>query len=134
MLPREYLGYPIPDWAIGLSEGNYMEVGAQLCTKDGRKTGNAYVHNITEHEKLGQLATVVTDVGSIMQLTHSELKSMFYPPQYVMAPNEAARRVLYVLIGNNNRITPELQHKIDAIIHRVENSDECHHQRTEAAG
>jgi len=124
MIPREYLGYPIPNWAVGLSEGNYMEAGAQLCTRDGKKTGNAYVHKITEHKKLGQLATVVTDVGNIMQLTLPELVNMFYPPQYVMAPNEAARRVLYTIIGKGERITPELQSEIDTIIHRAENPNE----------
>lgn len=121
MIPREYLGYPIPDWAVGLSEGNYMEAGAQLCTRNGKKIGNAYVHRIIEHEQLGQLATVVTDVGNIVQFTLPELVEAFYPPQYVMAPNEAARRVLYTLIGKGNRITPELQQEIDAIIHRAEN-------------
>ena len=56
--------YPLPGWAERRSDGNYMELGAQLATRDGRRFGNAYVDAIQQHNTLGQLAVVVTDIGN----------------------------------------------------------------------
>jgi hypothetical protein len=73
---------PLPPWALRLSDGNYMEVGAQLATRNGRKIGNAVVSSIADN-----IATVTTDRGSIVRLYPSELAEMFYPPRYIMDPD-----------------------------------------------
>lgn len=77
--------FPLPEWAVRRSDGNFMEVGAQLATRDGRRLGNAYVDEI----RGPQLATVVTDMGSRLTLTLRELEELFHPPSYVMHLDEA---------------------------------------------
>ena len=85
----------LPHWAYRRSDGTYMEIGAQLATRDGRRTGNAYVDDIVPHAELGQMAVVVTDMGNSFRMTLAELMEAFYPPQYVMHLDEArARRPL----------------------------------------
>ena len=84
--------YPLPEWAEARSDGNYMELGAQLATRDGRKTGNAYVDRVEHHDSLGQLAVVVTDMGNTFRMTIRELEEAFYPPSYVMRLDEARTR------------------------------------------
>jgi hypothetical protein len=67
-----------PHWAIGLAEG-YMQRGAQLCTRDGRRMGNAVVAGFeTRAEKT--FAVAVTDVGTVMRLTQGELASASMNP------------------------------------------------------
>ena len=84
--------YPIPEWAEKRSNGEYMEIGAQLATRDGRRTGNAYVDDIEQHDALGQLAIVVTDMGNSFRMTIEELAEAFYPPAYVMRLVEVRER------------------------------------------
>jgi hypothetical protein len=79
----------LPPWAIKKSDGTYMEAGAQLATRDGRRMGNAYVDHLWGHAKLGQLAYVVTDIGNTFNATAKELEELFYPPTYVMDVAEA---------------------------------------------
>lgn len=81
--------YPLPEWAEKRSNGDYMEVGAQLATRDGRRTGNAYVDQVVQHKDLGTLAVVITDMGNAFRMTQVELEEVFYPPVYVMRINEA---------------------------------------------
>lgn len=81
--------FPLPHWAVCRSHGKYMEEGAQLATRDGRRFGNAYVDRIEPHDKLGQVAVVITDMGSVMRMTVSELEEGFYPPVYIMRIEEA---------------------------------------------
>ena len=81
----------LPSWAIKASDGTYMEVGAQLLTRDGRRMGNAYVHSLEFHPELGELAFVITDMGNHCLMTRRELEEMFYPPKYVMDPVEARK-------------------------------------------
>lgn len=75
---------PLPEWAERRSDGNYMEPGAQLATRDGRRHGNAYIDSIEPHDSLGQVALVVTDMGNSFLMTSRELEEEFYPPEYVM--------------------------------------------------
>lgn len=82
-------GFPLPNWAVKESDGNYMEVGAQLATRDGRKIGNAYVDCIGPHVPLGQVAVVITDIGNKVVMTAAELEELFYPPAYIMDVGEA---------------------------------------------
>lgn len=96
--------YPLPEWAEKRSDGNYMEPGAQLATKDGRRCGNAYVDGVEPHDTLGQLAIVVTDMGNSFRMTIRELEEAFYPPTYVMRLDEArARRGLTPNADYENR-------------------------------
>jgi hypothetical protein len=84
--------FPLPEWAERRSDGNYMEAGAQLATRDGRRCGNAYVDRIEAHSALGQVAVVITDMGNSFRMTLSELEGAFYPPAYVMRIDEARMR------------------------------------------
>ena len=79
---------PLPPWAEKISNGNYFEIGAQLCTRDGRKIGNAFVNKIEFKNDL-ELAQIITDRGTIIYLTLPELKELFYKPRYVMKINYA---------------------------------------------
>ncbi|HHL35190.1 MAG TPA: hypothetical protein ENJ30_12575 [Desulfobulbaceae bacterium] len=78
--------FPLPDWAERFSNGGYFEEGAQLRTRDGRKIGNAVVSEIVyDPERSEKVATVVTDVGTVVHLSKDGLEDLFYPPVYVMA-------------------------------------------------
>ncbi|WP_040579609.1 hypothetical protein [Methylobacter tundripaludum] len=91
MTTHNFNDYPLPEWAEKLSDGAYMEIGAQLATRDGRRCGNAYVDEIASHKTLGEVATVITDMGNRITMTESEMESAFYPPTYVMKIIEARR-------------------------------------------
>lgn len=83
--------YPLPKWAAKRSDGDYMEPGAQLATRDGRRCGNAYVDAVCN--RFGPLATVVTDMGNVFHMSLSELEAAFYPPPvYVMRLDEVRAR------------------------------------------
>lgn len=86
MQPQDEL---LPSWTEKESSGDYMEVGAQLCTRDGRKCGNAFVNGIICHDKLGDIAEVVTDAGSVFNCTPRELAELFYPPKFILIINDA---------------------------------------------
>lgn len=80
--------FTLPYWAVCHSDGDYMVIGTQLMTKDGRRCGNAYVDDI---EELGKLAVVITDMRNVIRMTLNELKETFYPPLYVMDVIEARK-------------------------------------------
>jgi hypothetical protein len=73
----------MPDWAVGTTTG--ICVGAQLPTKDGRRTGNAVVtgRGLTLSSGVRTWA-VLTDAGDSLVLTDEEIKQLFYAPQWVM--------------------------------------------------
>ena len=78
----------LPRWCTGLALGDYMQAGAQLSTRDGRKMGNATVMDTdlkTFSNGTAEYATVVTDAGNILTLNENELKRYFYPPVYLMS-------------------------------------------------
>lgn len=79
--------FPLPEWAVGRSDGNYLQVGAQLATRDGRRCGNAYVDDSN-----GRDAVVVTDMGSVLHVNIKELEELFHPPSYIMDVREARAR------------------------------------------
>lgn len=83
----------LPEWAISRTDGQLV-LGAQLPTRDGRRTGNAHIIAITTAEwaKDGNLYTVLTDAGSIVRFTTGEICSAFYPPQYVSGVDEVIRK------------------------------------------
>lgn len=86
-----YDEYPLPPWAEKRSDGTYMELGAQLCARDGRRCGNAFVDRLHE-EDYGLVADVITDAGTTIRLIQSEAEGMFHPPAYVMKLDNARRR------------------------------------------
>lgn len=66
----------LPDWAERKTDK--FEVGAQLCTRDGRRTGNAYISD--NHEN----GFVVKTYYNEIVLNLKELEEMFYTPEYIM--------------------------------------------------
>jgi len=84
--------YPLPQWAQKYSEGNYLEMGAHLETRDGRHCGNAFVDAIERTPGTGAIAVVITDAGNEMMLTWGELWELFYPPRYVVKLDRARLR------------------------------------------
>lgn len=93
-----------PPWAIGLLEGEDSYVlGAQLCTRDGRKTGNAVIVDVGVEG-----FEVLTDMGTTLRFNEAELKSLFHPPKYYMNLQEArqarVRRGLVVLSASVARL------------------------------
>lgn len=78
---------PLPEWAerrIGPGLDGYAYERAQLCTRDGRRIGNAVVIRA-----FGGNYTVLTDMGTEMTLRRHELCELFHPPKYVMKPEVA---------------------------------------------
>ena len=90
--PVDVRDYPLPEWAERFSDGNYMEVGAQLPTRDGRRVGNAFVQGVLQDEQFGKLAVVVTDAGNVVRYTEEELRTAFYPPQYICLDKHRPQR------------------------------------------
>lgn len=93
----------LPTWAVGLTN-DYMALGAQLCTKDGRRVGNAVV--IERTDTIGTVyaphldynvpiildaAVILSDMGNTLTLTLNELKELFHEPRYLIDLND--RRV-----------------------------------------
>lgn len=87
----------LPEWAIGKTSGEYV-LGAQLCTRDGRRTGNAHivgfdgVNGLTLNDVTYVIYIVLTDAGNVIKLIRPELESMFYPPQWVSDVNTVIRK------------------------------------------
>jgi len=73
----------MPHWAVGTTTG--ICVGAQLPTKDGRRTGNAVVtgRKLTLSSGVRTWA-VLTDAGNSLVLCDEEIKRLFYDPKWVM--------------------------------------------------
>ena len=75
---------PIPHWAARRSDGDYMIMGTQLCTRDGRRTGNAMVMSVVADAHLGALALCKTDAGNTLNITEGEAKEMFHKPTLIL--------------------------------------------------
>jgi len=75
--------YPLPPWALYRNNGEYMRLGAQLCTRDGRRVGNGFIDDFEVVDKV-LLAKVVTDMGNVFYMTKNELKETFYPPKFIV--------------------------------------------------
>ncbi len=76
----------MPKWAIGEANG-VLQVGAQLCTRDGRRAGNGVVVSVVEDQwrgYKGTLVEVLTDAGATRTLHTAEVFELFYPPEYLM--------------------------------------------------
>lgn len=84
---------PLPEWAIARNWDYSLVPGAQLCTKDGRKTGNAHVlrvrgsvvENLIVHE-------CITDAGSFLTLTEKEILDQFWVGDWISDPKTLIER------------------------------------------
>ena len=80
----------LPTWAVTHNYAFDIFPGVQLCTKDGRRVGNAY---IIQKGSIEDRWTILTDAGSkILNLTRSELADMFYLGKFVGRLEEILKR------------------------------------------
>lgn len=78
---------PLPEWAESYNEYREIKERAQLCTKDGRRCGNARVIRLVTKEQCGMSNDywfVRTDVGTTMHLLTEEVNEMFHIGDYIM--------------------------------------------------
>lgn len=78
-----------PPWSTGINKARNLAVGAQLCTRNGERTGNACLVAF-DHDKY---AVVITDIGTKMKLTRNEIHELFTVGRWYMNPSEYIRRV-----------------------------------------
>lgn len=79
--------YPLPEWAEDYNRNFDLVLRAQLCTKDGRRTGNARVIEIIDDHPLfpkDRIYKVRTDIGTEMNIVKSEVYEMFNVGMYIM--------------------------------------------------
>ena len=77
----------LPPWATGRASGSFAQVGAQLCTKDGRRIGNAVVVSVDQRlvdQSVKVVVEIITDIGTRLILTPSELAEFFHTPEWLM--------------------------------------------------
>lgn len=94
--PEDLIGFPLPDWAIGTTDGELV-LGAQLPTKDGRRCGNAHIIGLKIPPELVtesnlQQYHVLTDAGNTMKLAADEVDELFHPPKFVSDVADINRR------------------------------------------
>ena len=71
---------PIPDWAVSRNFAYELVPGAQLCTRDGRRTGNAHIIKVNEyktHDGTIPLYHCLSDAGSKFACTEVEVHNQF---------------------------------------------------------
>lgn len=80
---------PIPDWAVSRNFGYELVPGAQLCTKDGRRMGNAHIIRIDKQRVDGVWVDVyncLTDAGSQFVFSEQELETAFTIGDWISDP------------------------------------------------
>lgn len=83
---------PLPEWAVDFAHGKLV-LGAQLCTRDGRRMGNAHIVAIPEREFVrNEVYLILTDAGNSVAMLESEIKDAFYPPKYVSNVGEVIKK------------------------------------------
>lgn len=75
---------PIPDWAVDRNWAYELVPGAQLCTRDGRRTGNAHI--ISSYQADQTYYNCLTDAGSKCTYTESELLNQFTVGDWISDP------------------------------------------------
>ncbi len=78
----------LPDWAYGVNQAKDLEVGTQLCTKDGRRCGNARIMEVKRSEEPMSFL-VRTDAGSEMVCTVNEIHEIWTIGPYFIKPVQA---------------------------------------------
>lgn len=79
--------FPLPEWAEAYNHNYEPVLRAQLCTKDGRRFGNARIVEIIDDHPLfpkDRIYKIRTDVGTEFNLMKSELDYAFYVGMYIM--------------------------------------------------
>lgn len=95
----------LPDWAERYDPSGTLELHRQLCTKDGRRLGNAFITKIgftlasIADFKPEPCYTVLTDAGSQVRMIESEIHEYFYIGEYISKA--------YTIPGLRNRKTDE---------------------------
>lgn len=78
--------YFLPEWAQGTTT-DYCAVNAVLPTRDGRHIGNAVnlglIGKIDINGEEFNVYSVITDAGTKIKLTLSEMKEFFHEPSYI---------------------------------------------------
>lgn len=80
--------FQLPEWADRISDGTYMVKGTQLCTRDGRRMGNAVVTSNPYRVYELTVVNVRTDKNNQFAHTLSELEGCFHVPTLVMKEGE----------------------------------------------
>lgn len=84
---HEIAEYPLPEWAEAYNRNYELVLRAQLCTKDGRRTGNGRIIEIIDDHPLfpkDRIYKVRTDVGTELNIVKSEVHEMFHVGMYIM--------------------------------------------------
>lgn len=80
----------LPEWAVDRNWDYSLVPGAQLCTKDGRRTGNAHIIKMGEGIAAGPVFLhtyeCLTDAGSKMIFTEQELNTAFSIGDWISDP------------------------------------------------
>ena len=82
---------PLPDWAIARNWDYSLVPGAQLCTRDGRRTGNAHIISTENKDYPGQAGFTqvfhcLTDAGSKFVFTEQEIETAFTVGDWISDP------------------------------------------------
>ena len=85
------LAFFMPNWAVGANRNYEVVVGAQLCTKDGRRMGNAHVI-ATANASSGNYFIILTDAGNRVTMTEQEIRSAFYISPWISDVEEVVRK------------------------------------------
>lgn len=92
---NDCLGFPLPDWAVDVSDGT-LKPGLQLCTKDGRRSGNAHIIGFERVPGPGsqffEVFTLLTDAGNRIRATEPEIDELFYRGEFISDPQEVITR------------------------------------------
>lgn len=78
----------LPDWAERYDPSGTLELHRQLCTKDGRRLGNAFITKIGKTMSIADFKpepcyTVLTDAGLKVRMIESEIRDAFYIGDYI---------------------------------------------------
>jgi hypothetical protein len=73
----------LPEWAFKRAAG--LEIGAQLPTRDGRRTSNAHIVDIrpAPRGRIGMEYLILTDAGSKFIMSEAEVHAQYYEPEWV---------------------------------------------------
>jgi hypothetical protein len=88
---------PLPDWAIARNWDYSLVPGAQLCTRDGRRTGNAHIiqrvvkevpATADRNNPYGEQTyyECLTDAGSKFTFTEQEIETAFTIGDWISDP------------------------------------------------
>lgn len=80
-LLQEFLNQ-LPEWADRLSKRGELVIGTQLCTRDGRRMGNAWVVGFKQMPTY-HYYEILTDAGTRLRMNNREIASQFFRPKYV---------------------------------------------------